>query len=210
MEALCCNHYPDFPNQDWVRFGDSPLYSMQLASPSMKAELEHCYLTRSNFWFSRPRDLEDFLDQHSLYQQSLLRSITIDMGRVRYLYRNIRDWEATFARLPRNLTSIHFNARCWASRAMEGGGWLLCHDSNSMSKRVVESINILGNQARRLAARAKVGFLEWGSDQIEARDGVIWVPVLNTLEPWSKNWLEWWEEASEANLKDGESASSAT
>ena len=94
---------------------------------------------------------------------------------------------------------------------MGGPGWLLYREDIRKLKRAVETINILGNQARRRAARAKVGFLERDySVQIEARDGERWVPVLDTLEPWIQNWLEWWEEAPEVDFNIGESASSAT
>lgn len=67
---------------------------------------------------------------------------------------------------------------------------------------------MLGKLARRCAARAKIDLLKEYEDFVDLApaEGVR-IRVLDDLEPWSKDWLEWWEEDTKIYFDDGERAS---
>lgn len=177
---------------------------MRLASPSTRAELEYYYLTESDFKCESPEGLEAFLDRLSVYQQSLLRSFTFNLF-ARLNIADPRNWVAAFARLPSNLISIRFNVNGWNVSGFETDGhWFILGRGRSTADRAVALLDILGKRARRCAARAKIGLsgccndaeyiVEWG-DEV--------VGVLHDLEPWSENWLRWWEESTKIDMDNG-------
>lgn len=169
---------------------DGFCYNMRLASPSTKFDFEHYYLTKTNFIFHEPKALEAFLDRLSVYQRSLLRSVTLKLFQTILEVSIIREWVTVCARLPCNLVSVKFSP----DTTCEG----------SVTKGQISLLEILGKRVRRLAARAKIGLLDgfapsfsrWdGDDYGPPQDRETGVDVLKELEPWSKNWLEWREEA---------------
>lgn len=182
---------------------------MRLASPSTRVEYEHCYLTEKTFIFEEPRHLEAFLDKMPIFQQSLLRSFIIELYPPQQCHGDVNDWVAVFARLPPNLVSIHFGVRSWAGCAMNlGGEWFVCDDSWYEVQPAIDLLDLLGKRARRFAARAKIGLGSWYDHPKDFHaSGEGWVRVLHELEPWSADWLKWWEEATKVASDDGEGAS---
>lgn len=191
-------------------FQQSKLLSsgMRLASPSTKVGYEHCYLTNTRFCFGEARDLRDFLDNLSTYQQSLLRYFVFDMSRETKEH-GVEDWMAYCARLPPNLMSIRLSLSGEPWDVMETGeGRFMCcvEDAWPCPDDMVEVRNLVGNCARRFAPKAKIGLREGFSDRIFIYDRERWVRVLHEVEPWSKNWLEWWEEDRKSDMFSGEEA----
>lgn len=185
-------------------------HDIGLASPSTKVEFEHCYLTNTIFTFGHPKVLEGFLDSLSTYQQSLLRSFEIDLYRDSWYNSDTSGWLRSCNRLPSNLSSIKFDVPIRKSLIKEPGEKWFIRDEGlafSLFKLKIECLNSIGKQARRRAPRAKIGFVE-GCVVPEDRtqDGMQWFPVLDELEPWSKDWLESWEEDTKVDLNKGERA----
>lgn len=190
-------------------------HNIGLASPSTKVELEYCYLTNTTFPFGEPKDLERFFDSLSTYQQSLLRSFELDLYSDSWDMADPSCWLPICNRLPSNLTSIKFDMHHWVSSVKEPGERWFVSDEGQRYPRFkldMECLNVLGKAARRRAPRAKIGLVEGISDDFEnARaweylDEKSWLPVLDELEPWSKEWLEWWAEDTKINLNGGERA----
>ena len=208
-------------------FANNSTYScgMRLASPSTRVEYEHCYLTEMAFKFDEPRHLEAFLDKMPIFQQSLLRSFIIKLDPPQQCPGDMNNWVAVFARLPPNLVSIRFDVWSWAASATNPGGeWFICNDSWYEVQPAIDLLDLLGKRARRFAARAKIGLGRWyDHPRHEAKIGLgrwydhprhdypssgeDWVRVLYELEPWSADWLKWWEEATKVASDDGEGAS---
>ena len=96
----------------------------------------------------------------------------------------------------------------WADGAMgAGGAWFIRNARWFRSPRAIEILEVLGNRARRHAARAKIGLAGWDYDPKHVYpSGEGWVRVLHDLEPWSEDWLKWWEEDARVDLDDGKRA----
>lgn len=188
-------------------FANNPTYSggMRLASPSTRVEYEHCYLTEMTFIFDEPRHLEAFLDKMPIFQQSLLRSFMIKLYPPQQCHGDLNDWVAVFACLPPNLVSIYFDVWSWAACAMNlGGEWFVCDEAQP----AIDLLDLLGKRARRFAARAKIGLASYyDHPKHDYPSGEGWVRVLHELEPWSADWLKWWEEDTKVASDDGEGAS---
>lgn len=191
-------------------------YDIGLASPSTKVEFEHCYFTNTIFAFDEPESLEGFLDSFSTYQQSLLRSFEFNLCNYNSWYiTNPSDWLRICNRLPSNLISIEFDLCHWVSPIKESGEKWFIRDWGHCFTRFtlyIDFLNTMGKRARRRAARAKIGLLWCGEDPdydpvCRAQDRKQWLPVLDELEPWSKGWLDWWEEDTKVDLSEGEGAS---
>ena len=226
LKHVIRDSYDQFPRQfitkDLVAAGrfpvmfqgrHTPFYGMLFASPSTKAEFEYHYLTHTEFAFASPQILEAFLDRLSAYQRSLLRSVTFVIRR--YWSPSpkdfSRDWFAAFALLPSNLVSIHFDASFFRTLINGDGQGFICHGRWESRWENVDLIaevtDMLAIYARRCAARAKIGLSNRGlpAEYVdEAEEGAV--PVLRYLEPWSKNWREWWEETKDDDLIEGEGA----
>lgn len=189
----------------------SCFYGMRLASPSTKVEFEYYYLTKSDFKFKTPRDLETFLDRLSVNQQSLLRSFTFDLF-AKWNIVDPRDWAAVFTRLPSNLISIQFSLYSANLSAFKTDGhWFIWDHGTLTVHRAARLLEMLGKRARRYAARAKIGLSDCCLDPkdiarmrehiAQGRDEVV--GVLHDLEPWSENWLGWWEESTKIDMDNG-------
>ena len=186
-------------------------YGLWLASPSTRVEMEHYYLSNTRFKFCCPKDLEIFVDQLSTYEWSLLRLVTLEVSRDLEYSCPLKEWMSACARLPPNLVSIQFNASNWNLMGAEiHGQWFIVktcpRDTPGLDlRRAIISIDTLGKLAHRVAAKAKIGLAVrdlqfWEVAEIE----VIQVRVLDELEPWSKNWLSWWEEETKIDFEGGE------
>lgn len=189
---------------------ESEFGGIRFASPSTKIEFEHYYLTKTNFNFWKPYALEMFLDQLSLYQRSLLRSFTLELGPWGDPDNaiSIADWMAVCARLPPNLVSIRFKA--WGYDVIGGamgGSWFFRTRGWPSFRRTLTLLEILSARARRCAARAKIGLLDYDDRPYDILEGDTVYEVFHELEPWSKSWLDWWEEATKIDLDDVERAS---
>ena len=168
--------------------------SMRLASPSTKVEFEHCYFTNTRFYIRDPDRLREFLGGLSIYQQSLLRYLELDIVISMWKKRSVTDWMACFALLPPNLKYIRFQIwNCPSDVRKIGEEWFMCY---SRSDWPVENygpiLNLLGKMARRYAAKAKIGLC--GGSSRRGSEDIEWFRVLDELEPWSDDWIEWWEE----------------
>ena len=186
---------------------------MRLASPSTKVEFAHYYLTKTNFMFNEPKALEAFLDQLSVHQQRLLRSITIQLFDGDLLHHETELWATVGARLPPNLVSVQFEVTGLDLRSLEiGGQWFLrerngpptIHHSTSIHATTI--LEVLGLQARRRAPRAKIGLLESQYLCNPGQERGVMVGVLHDIEPWSRNWLEWWDGDTKIELNEGDEA----
>ncbi|KAF6223705.1 hypothetical protein HO133_000548 [Letharia lupina] len=207
-ESSARSIYPRYWGDHKSRF-----YGMRLASPSTKVELEHYYLTQTEFRFESPKALENFLDRVSIYQQSLLRSFTFKLCRTVYRLADTSaasDWVAVCARLPPNLVSVQFDILGQGLRGIKTGGQCFIYDDDYPTvyvHRAITLVEILGKRARRCAAGVKVDLLDCEFDPKHVvQEGGIEVSWLIELEPWSKNWLGWWEEATKIDFDDGEGA----
>ena len=176
---------------------------IRLASPSTKVEFEHYYFTNTWFSFGETSHLRAFLDNLSIHQQSLLRYIDLDITLAMNQHR-MNDWMACCALLPPTLVSLQFYMCTWPWYGMKKGEeWFICwreeYPQMPMPKdlvKVVELLNVLGGSARRCAPKAKIG-LDIGSFyRVRERDASEekCVRALDEVEPWSKDWLDWWEE----------------
>ena len=77
-----------------------------------------------------------------------------------------------------------------------------------MLHRWITLLDALGKRAPKCEARAKVRLV--GCDTVPSNvvhPGAINIGVLDELEPWSKDWREWWEDATKVDLDDVEGAS---
>lgn len=188
-------------------------YGMRFASPSTKAEFEHYYLTKTVFSSWDPTVLEGFLNRLSAYQKSLVRSLVLiifpSMISNSRASDDVNDWVDICARLPRNLVSIQFGVVDWTLRCVETGGQFFMLDNGSPRlHQTITLLEILGKRARRCANRANIGLHGcFNGPEDVAREGGELIGVFNELEPWSANWLEWWEGATKFDLDDGELAS---
>ena len=203
--TLCPHYYPQiFPESG------SCSYGMRFASPSTKFEFEHCYLTNKRFYFEEGNHLRAFLGDLSIYQQSLLRYLDLDLSRAMDAHCNMNDWVACCALLPPNLLSIQFRIQLWPwTERKIGEEWFICYldEEPPMLKNIVKILNVLGKSARRCAARTKIGFFEESPHPMyKGPDWNKWVRVFDEVEPWSKYWLEWWEEDTKFDMDSGEGA----
>ena len=184
---------------------------MQYVSPSTKVEIEYCYLTNTTWVFNDPESLEAFLDMLSIYQQSLLRTFEICLPCPPVFQVTKSNWERICDRLPRNLVSINFNLRKWYVCGVErakgpDGEWFICDnypaypENLAMLRVEIELLNIIGKRARRFAARAKIGLSCNVNNVPPNQDDCVRVRVLDELEPWSEDWLEWWENDTKVDL----------
>ena len=221
MEVLLVDHQEYSPEQlvgqGWrgvhpfmsKGYDSSGSYGIRHASPSTKAEFEYYYFTKSNFIFSRPADLEAFLGKLSMDQQSLLRSVTLKLySPYENCYGAVSDWEPVCARLPPNIVSIYFDVCSLVDCAMEAGGkWFIRGYRQQTIPPVIDVLDLLGKQIRRRAARAKIGLeRRYFSSNCDDTSGEEWVRVLQDVEPWSEDWLKWWEESTQVESDDGEGA----
>ena len=71
---------------------------------------------------------------------------------------------------------------------------------------MVEMLNVVGKNARRCAANAKIGLCEGFLDRRFRDPEEKWVRVFDDVEPWSKDWLEWWEKYRKPDMISGEEA----
>lgn len=182
-------------------------HSMGLASPSTKSETEHYYLTKTKFHFSSPEHLRIFLDDLSIYQQSLLRSFSVDW----WVYWDqdfcMSSWIAAFADLPPNLVSMEFCPIGNATVVREiKGHWFTYCARFDRAQRLAEYVNAMAKCARRHAPRAMFSLYIRGRRSNVEPAAEEWIRVFDDLEPWSKNWLEWWEEENKLGLDGGEEA----
>ena len=168
--------------------------SIRLASPSTKVEFEHCYFTNTKFTFDTPSHLRAFLDNLSIYQQSLLRYFELDLTLNSFEHKFPDDWMTCCTLLPPNLKSIKFGVWTWPwTTRKTGEEWFLGGDSSYYPvDNTRTSLNVLGKLARRCAAKAKIGLRDNSSGWIN--DDIEWFRVFDEVEPWGNDWLEWWEE----------------
>ena len=88
-----------------------------------------------------------------------------------------------------------------------GGAWFIRLGSCYLPQHQINMLEVLGNRARRHAARAKIGLAGWYDDPKHVYpSGEGWIRVLHDLEPWSEDWLKWWEEDIKLDLDDGKRA----
>ena len=121
---------------------------------------------------------------------------------------------SAFARLPPNLASILI--RVW-TRNLTGaeihGQWFLVNrypaarpdtDLGSM----IIFVNTLGKLAHRIAAKAKISL---AGTEYEEGDELrhTYHRVLDDLDPWSKDWLSWWEQETKIDLEGDETFNKA-
>ena len=190
-----------------------PYDGLWLASPSTKFEMDHYYFSNIGFDFYDPDDLQTFADHLSTYEWSLLRSVTIHLEHDD----RFRDWVFACARLPPNLVSIQLVSDWNNVRGTKiDGQWFIIPTgfrvpSDEELDRAVIRVNTLGRLAHRLAAKAKIGLVVWGED-VASWDGLGYTHpprhrVLDDLEPWSKEYLSWWEKETKIDLeRDGTSS----
>ena len=213
MHSTLWGHMDMFPWPCPVWF-----YNIQFASPNLKVEFEYNKLTESNFKFRDPEAVGSFINSLSLYQQSLLRSFTFEIFKPSNVIPEAGDWMAVCDRLPRNLTSLHFECDYWH----ESGGkmdeqWIICDSGlpalHRSFRRSTTLVEIMAMRARRCAARVKIGLWacseEWVGWKAPLHEGFL-LYVLDKPEPWSKNWLASMEEAVKLDLEDGGEASSVS
>ena len=188
-------------------------YSLWLASPSTRFEMEQYYFSNTRFQLCSPKDLESFADHLSTYQWSLLRSVLLDVPGAwgsEYQY-SLKEWMSACARLPPNLVSIIFSANTWEVMGAEiHGHWFLVTifpdvTANLELHRASIFINTLAKLAHRVAAKATIGLSVAGAKCIERREPrYTHYRVLDDLEPWSKNFLSWWEAETKIDFNDRE------
>ncbi len=87
------------------------------------------------------------------------------------------------------------------------GPWIIYDFSNPIFHRTLPYLEILSARARRCAARAKFGLVDYFDKPWDPRVGETVVEAFHELEPWSKSWLEWWEEDTKIDLDEVEGGS---
>ena len=191
-------------------YDHEPFDGLWLASPSTKFEMDHYYFSNAEFEFCYPGVLENFADKLSTYEWSLLRSVTLHLGH----NDRLSDWVSACARLPPNLVSIQFILSHW--NTMSGtqihGQWFIIpkgfrRNPDELLDRTVMSVNTLGRLAHRLAAKAKIGLVVDGREVDWDGHKYTNSPhyrVLDDLDPWSKDYLRWWEEETKIDFEGDE------
>ena len=187
---------------------DSP-YGLWNASPSTRSELEHYYLSNTEFIFENPEELILFADQLSTSQWSLLRLFTLEVSTSWQYKPSLKDWMSACARLPPNLSSV--NISLWGSDLLSReihGHWFivkscLTWDPQNYDLELGQStfIDTLAKLAHRVAAKAKIGSKPTREDYEEEKSQSIQPLVLGDLDPWSKSFLIWWEEKSKIDFE---------
>ena len=90
-----------------------------------------------------------------------------------------------------------------------GGPWWPWYDRGYPEDfdGMLSLLEIVIARVRRCAARAKLGLVD--IDMNRPIDGirVRVVEAFHELEPWSKSWLEWWEEDTKIDFDDVEGGS---
>lgn len=142
-----------------------------------------------------------------MYQQSLLRSFSIVLKGAWLSNSRSNAWAAICARLPPKLVSIDFNVAGYLDVEDADGQWLIYTSGFYEVQRAATLVNRLGSCVRRCAPRAKMSLSDskWNDGHSLYREQGV--RVLDELEPWSDNWLEWWEDSTEIDLNGGEGAS---
>ena len=185
-----------------------PYDGLRLASPSTKFEVDHYYFSNTKFIFRSPYDLNTLARRLSTSEWSLLRSITLHVRHNDPL----KDWMSACARLPPNLVSIEFDV--YSHNTMRGtkiyGQWAIISIGTAgtpveLLDRAVILVNTLGKLIRRVAAKAKIGLRVEGyiyeeGDEIRNTHR----RVLDDTEPWSKDYLSWWEEERKTDFEGNE------
>ena len=85
------------------------------------------------------------------------------------------------------------------------GAWFIGDHTSTSLRPLIEYLDSAARDIRRRAARAKIS-LQIPEGQIKTVTEEEWIPVFDDIEPWSKNWLEWWEEENKLDLDGGEEA----
>ena len=203
------------PSPSYLRHTES-YRNLWLASPSTRFEVKQYYFSKTRFVFCSPVHLENFVDQLSTYEWSLLRLITLEVHGDSEYNPSLKDWMAACARLPPNLVSIQFGLSNFnLTAAAIHGHWFIVKScpvwtSDTEVRSAVIAVNTLGKLAHRVAARAGIGLAVTRAqlDGVAERD---FIPgqVLNGLEPWNKDWLSWWEEKTKIDLEGDETFNKA-
>ena len=186
----------------------APYDGLWLASPSTKFEMDQYYFSNTKFVLRSPQCLSIFADQLSAYQWSLLREVTLHLG----YDDSLRDWMSACARVPPNLISIQFIILNWNMRTAKiHGQWFIIPAGNGganveMLDRAVVLVNTLGKMAHRVAAKAKISL---GVDELEVEERNTHRRVLDNLDPWSKEYMSWWEEETKIDFDGGETFNKA-
>ena len=202
----------DEPLSIFVEFSDKGLSHFQSvtclqdASASMKNDVEHAFLTKTNFEFEFENHncdrLTYFLSRLTTYQKTLLRSVHILVHTIWNKSRDITaDNKALMnfcAQLPSRLTSIDFSFyHCPGSMGYFGDG-----DYQKDSK-VSRCLDLLGARIKRCwAPRAKIGIRSFTNGWV-ATDPVAFA---FEVEEWSKKWLQWWEKSQDGDQIEGQPA----
>ena len=194
-------------------------YGLWFASASTRLEVEHYFFSNTRLVFCSPEDLETFADRFSTNNcWSLLRLVGLQVSGD-WDAPPLNKWMSACARLPPNLVSIQFSVSRYTLKGSESHGeWFIVKHSPLSTfclelRCAVVSINALGKLAHRVAAKAKIGLAVEILDpetETKLRPCTISVRVLDDLEPWSKNWLDWWEEETKVNLEGDKAFNKAT
>ena len=189
-------------------------YGLWLASPSTRFEVKQHYFANTRVVFSSPVHLETFVDHLSIYEWSLLRSVTLDVSEDCKHKASLRGWMSACARLPPNLASIRIRVHTWILTGAEiHGQWFVVNNHpagrpDTGLGSVIIFVNTLGKLAHRIAAKAKIdlAFTEFGEvDELRNTRH----RVLDDLDPWSKDWLSWWEQETKMDFESDETFNKA-
>ena len=191
-------------------------YGLWLASPSTRSEMEHYYFSNTRFIIRYPTDLEVFADQLSTHEWSLLRLIRLEVCGDWTYNSSLKDWMSACARLPPNLVSITFGIEMWDAIGAEiHGHWVLVWLSRHVTPgpklhRASILINTLGKLAHRIAAKAKIGLeVDGDNHKVRPEPSHIHHRVLDDLDPWSKDYLSWWEAKTKIDFEGDETINKA-
>lgn len=177
-----------------------PVVYLRDVSASTKVEVEYTFLTQTKFGFNSPDALKCFLGSLTKCQQSLLRSLTIELFDQRLCDKVKADnkaWMDACAQLPSGLTSIEFRFDLWS---LDGWKRYKTGFTNKSYYDALGFLELLINRFRRCwAPRAKLGMSS--SPCTLERDFAA--SVFDEVEDWSKEWLEWWESSQDGDQTEG-------
>lgn len=168
--------------------------NLRFASESLEQEFDRVFLASNTFEFNSPASLERFMGMLSPLQQRQLKCIKLHtFGDGYWVYSSdmqklFKAWMAVCERLPPGLISVQFilsHQRWW--RVSLRGYWA----GNRRDRGFVDGFGLLSKKVSRACPRAQISLT--GREEMCKEVNDVLDAMLQELEPWSKEWLEWHE-----------------